>query len=417
MRKFLAGGLLLLFACSGLTSSPASPVLPPAWDWAPTKGGMAASDPVKLVRDFPDSSAARLRLLNSQVQAGDQQGVLQSLAWLNGHGHQFSPASRKRLRDLVEGWALPVPALAEQVPVISASRELATVPAPAQLVESVAYDRKRGRLFVSTVVSRQLWLRAGKGEWRQLPLAGVDSLSGMVIDREQDLLWLSSANLDMGTGPNGAFHGLIALDLATLKEKRRIAAPAGVNPSDIALGCNGTLYASDPLGGGVYRAAAGDTELAPLIAPGTFRSPQGLATSAGCTVLYVSDYGYGLAAIVLDTKRVLRVSATAELPIPLDGIDGLWRVGNDLIAVQNGTSPRRIVRLSIGYGGTSIFRAAILEQANPDWTEPLSGSLDGKRLVYVATGQWDRFDKGQPLSANPPGVTQLRALPLGKTNH
>ena len=417
MRKFLAGGLLMLPACSGLTGGPASPVLPPAWDWTSTKGGMAASDPVKLVRDFPDSSAARLRLLNAQVQAEDKQGALQSLDWLSRHGHLFSPASRNRLREKVQGWGLAVPLLAEQAPVVSASRELGVVPAAASLVESVVRDARYNRLFATTVVSRQLWVKEGKGAWKPLQIPGADSLSGMAIDRERGLLWLASGNLDMGEGPADAFHGLIALNLATLKESRRIAAPKGVNPSDIALGCDGTAYASDPLGGGVYRAAKGDTKLSPLVVPGTLRSPQGLVESAGCSILYVSDYGYGLAAIVLNTKRVLRVSATAELPIPLDGIDGLWRVGNDLIAVQSGTSPRRIVRLSIGYGGTSIFRAAILEQANPAWTDPLSGSLDGKSLLYVAMGQWDRFDKGQPLSGNPPTATQLRVLPLGKTNH
>lgn len=417
MRIFLAGGLLMLSACSGFEGGRAIPVLPPQWDWVPAKGGMAASDPAKLVGDFPDSSAVRLRLLNSQVQTGDQQGTLQSLDWLSRHGHLFSPASRTRLREKMQGWGLAVPPLAEQPIVISASRELALVPAEARLVESVVRDATHDRLFATTVVSRQLWVKEGKSAWKPLPVPGADSLSGMAIDRQRGLLWLASGNLDMGEGPADAFQGLIALDLSTLKEVRKIAAPKGVNPSDIALGCNGTLYASDPLGGGVYRAATGDTTLSPLVAPGTLRSPQGLVESADCTQLYVSDYGYGIAAIALNTKRVLRVSATTELPIPLDGIDGLWRLGNDLIAVQNGTSPRRIVRLSIGVGGTSIFRATVLEQANPAWTEPLSGGLDGNSLLYVATGQWDRFDKGKPLAENPPTATQLRVLPLGKTNH
>lgn len=415
MKRFLAGGLLLLSACSGLDGGGGVPLVPPVRDWVAPSA--AAGDPERLAAAFPDSAAVRLRLLNAQIQAGDTAKAGQTLAWLTARGHLFSPASRERLRALAAQTGLPDEALANAAHAISASRELASVPAAAQLVESVARDTRRGRLFATTVVSRQLWTRDANGAWSPVPIAKTDSLSGMAIDLQAQLLWVSSANLGMGQGPVDAFHGLIAVDLKTLKEVRRVAAPDGVNPSDLTVGCKGEVFTSDPVGGGIYRARPGGTTLTQLVAPGTLRSPQGLAQSAECRILYVSDYGYGLAAIILDSGRLLSLSGIGNLPVPLDGIDGLWRAGNDLIAVQNGTSPRRILRLGIAYGGAGIARAEVLEQAHPVWTEPLSGSIDGQSLIYVANGQWDSFDKGKPVAGSPPAATNLRILPLRKTNH
>src|SRR5205085_2779191 len=93
-------------------------------------------------------------------------------------------------------------------------------------------------------------------------------------------------------------RGLIAVDLATLRRVRRLAAPADGTPADIAVAADGTVYASDPNSGAIYRARATDTALTVLVPPGRLRSPQGLVPSADGRRLYVADaqwerYGTG----------------------------------------------------------------------------------------------------------------------------
>jgi len=128
--------------------------------------------------------------------------------------------------------------------------------------------------------------------------------------------------------------------------------------------------------------------------------------------LIVSDYGYGL-AFVDRAGKATRIQADA--PMLLDGIDGMWRRGNDIIAVQNGARPARIVRLSMSRDGTHVTAMRVLERAHPSWTEPVGGSLAGDELVYVATGQWDRFgDGGTPRGERPPAPTEIRVLPLDR---
>ena len=42
-------------------------------------------------------------------------------------------------------------------------------------------------------------------------------------------------------------------------------------------------------------------------------------------------------------------------------------------------------------------------------------TVDGNRLLYVGTGQWDAYgDGGVPVAGTAPGPTEIRTLPLGK---
>jgi hypothetical protein len=173
------------------------------------------------------------------------------------------------------------------------------------------------------------------------------------------------------------------------------------------------VYASDPQQGGVYSAGTTARQLAELIAPGTFRSPQGLATSADNTKLYVSDYRYGIAVIDLETREVSRLAS--NIPVILDGVDGLWRFGNELIAVQNGTSPMRISAFELSKDGMRVIGHRILEQAHSEWTEPLSGSIDGDALIYIGNGQWDRYFEGELKPGMEALPTEIRRLPLARS--
>ena len=363
----------------------------------------------QLARDFPDSGSVRLRLLNAQLGAGQLDAALETLAWLKARGHVFSAAAQAQIPQLVgesraeEARALLLP---EAEPV-EASEVIAAVPAEAGLIESV-FAAPAGDTLIATSVTRQaLWIREA-GDWRRVDLALADDLSGILQDPTHNIGWIASSNIDGSEQDETRFCGLIGL--GPLDARLYAAAPEGVRVSDLAIGPDGTVYASDPLSGGVYTKGVWAEDLTVLVQPGTFRSPQGLAVSEDGARLYLSDYRYGLAMIDLATGRVARLES--DVPVLLDGIDGLWRSGSELIAMQNGASPMRIVAFTLSADGKRIVAARVLEQAHPDWTEPLGGSIADNALVYVATGQWDRYDKGQPVEGKPPQPTQIRRLPL-----
>ena len=369
----------------------------------------------ELGEDFPNSSSVRLRLLNAHIAAEQWPAALGMGERLVAEGYAFSPAAREYLTGIVQTGVIPGwLGLAERNgEPVTASDVAAEISDGALLPEAVLYDPANDRLLVTTIVSRGLFVRDGQEDWRQVPIAGAGSLGGIALDERRGLVWLGSGVVDPTPEPETAFRGMIAVDRSTLEVRRRVAVPADATISDIAVGPDGTVYGSDPIGGGVWTATLTDTAMTPLIAPGTFRSPQGLAVRPDGRSLFVSDYRYGLAVVTLPSRQVYRVQS--EVPALLDGVDGLWLHGNELVVVQNGLSPHRIVAFELGGGIGTIIGQRVLEAANPGWTEPLGGAITAGALYYIGNGSWDLFGEGGALNEGAElRQTQVRRLDLAQ---
>jgi len=366
----------------------------------------------QLARDFPDSTSVRLRLFNAQLAAGEGEAALVSLRWLAARSHVFGERAQAQIPELIG------PAHAEaaralvvgQVEVITASTVFDEIQPEAGLIESVMVSSDGERALATSVSNRVFYVRMAPGDWMMTGVPGAYALSGVAATSDGVVGWIASANIDGAPVEVGQFTGLVALTPVPGRMDY-FPAPAGAAVSDLAVGPDRMVYASDPIGGGIYRTRPNSALLEALVPPGTFRSPQGLAVSADGRRLYVSDYRYGLAVVDLASGAMTRLSS--DVPAALDGVDGLWLHQGELIAVQNGTSPMRISAFRLSDDGMRIIGHRVLEQAHPDWTEPLGGSIAGGALYYVATGQWDRYDKGSLREGMEPLPTVIRRLPLG----
>ncbi|UOR14768.1 hypothetical protein [Qipengyuania aquimaris] len=383
-------------------------------DWRPVDGETGKIADVAgltaLTEAFPDSSSVKLRLLNAQLQAGEGAAMLDTLNWLNERGYVFSEVARGQIPKLIgEEFAADAAALllAPSEPVEN-SEVAWTVPAEAGLVESVLVDVEEGRIAVTSIATRSLWGTTPDGSWRQVELDRADNLTGIVYDRSSGDIWVTSGNVDQSDDDVVYFSGLMSV----LKGPQgpRVEAPDNVVLSDLHRADNGTLYASDPLNGGVYFLGPERETIKTLLEPGTLRSPQGLATSEDGKRLYVSDYRYGIAIVDLATRKVSRLSS--GVPVILDGTDALFRRGNSLIAIQNGTSPMRISQFELTDDGSRVVAHRILEMAHTQWTEPLSGYLGREALYYIGNGQWDKYVAGELGEGKQLEPTQVRRLPL-----
>lgn len=414
--------LALVIGVSGCTYTPvsneysgalATELAVPKWRPVSAETGKIRNVPGldALARDFPDSGSVRLRLLQAHFGAENTAGVVKEALWLAERGYSFSEGARKQIVAMAGETALAhrLATLFEgNLQRIERSTVAGEVPSQVRLAESVA--RVGDQWIVSSIVSKDLFVGEA-GSWKSVGLTNVGSLAGLAIDQQRDLIWATSGIYDPTPEPQTAFSGLIGYSRAALQTEHRLATPAGSTPSDLHLASDGKLYASDPLAGAIYAFAQDDIEARVLIPPGTFRSPQGLVTSADQNKLYVSDYRYGIAIVDLASLEVSRLAA--QRPMLLDGIDGLWRYGNLLIGVQNGQNPMRIVTLQLSDDGLAATDMQVLEQAHSQWTEPLGGSIQDGALYYVATGQWDRFDEGGVVKeSKEPVATQIRRLSL-----
>ena len=407
MRLLLAAAALALAAPVAAKSAP---------EWRPVDAETGQIRDIEglsaLAEAFPDSGSVRLRLLNAQLGAGDIEGVLASLAWLKERGYVFSAGAQAQVPQLLgeEHAATASALLIPEAEVIESSRVVSEVPAEAGLIESVV-NPGGGLAYAATSISHNVLMLYAPGVgWVTDAIEGVNDLSGVISEPGDDMGWAASSNLDGSEEDEPLFNGLVGLT-GNRGESVLVPAPEGVALSDLSVGPDATVFASDPLNGGIYRKPPGtDASLSALVEPGTFRSPQGSALSADGDRLYVSDYRYGLAFIDIESGAVSRLPS--DVPVLLDGIDGLWRHENELIAVQNGTSPMRISAFTLSEDGERIVGARVLEQAHSEWTEPLGGNLSGDTLVYVGTGQWDRYDKGVLKEGMEAIPTQIRRLNL-----
>lgn len=407
--KALAAALAVLFA------APLGAEELPAWRAVDAATGAIAdvAGLEQLARDFPDSTSVRLRLFNAQLQAGEGDAALTSLRWLVALGHIFGEAARARIPELIgpdraeaaRGLLLSKPEALE------ASDAVATVPPEAGIVESLYVPEGSKGVYIATSITQKMtFMATAQGGFPMNIPEGADDLSGVVETVDRREVWFASSNIDGSIDDNPGFSGLIGF----IKDQvgpTLVPAPDSVSISDLAAGADGTIYASDPINGGVYFKRRTAREFSTLIAPGTFRSPQGMVVSADAKRLYVSDYRYGLAVVDLVSGGASRL--VTDVPIALDGIDGLWLHEGELIAVQNGTSPMRISAFALSQDGMRITGHRILEQAHPKWTEPLGGTIADGALYYVATGQWDRYEQGRLRDGATAIPTVIRRLPLG----
>ena len=142
-----------------------------------------------------------------------------------------------------------------------------------------------------------------------------------------------------------------------------------------------------------------------------FVNLQGIALDKKRKRLYVADYLAGLFRIDLDAGAVDAIGNPTDAH--LGGIDGLYLYKGDLIGVQNGVLPHRIVRIDLDKAGAVAIGLQVLQQALPEWNEPTHGFVDGDRFVYIATSNWPAYDdKGDVRDGAELAPLRIMSVPL-----
>ncbi len=160
------------------------------------------------------------------------------------------------------------------------------------------------------------------------------------------------------------------------------------------------LYVTDSTHGEVLRlnGYAGTPQV--LVPEGYMDSPSGLAESADGAVLIVSDFISGLYRIDLAAGTMARLNAPGDGS--LLGIASLSRYGDDLIAVENGFRPAKVLRLHMSPDWLTVQSAEVLLRSDKLLNQPAQGVVDGDDFIFVAQSQWaDMDDQGNPVSDDP----------------
>ena len=209
-------------------------------------------------------------------------------------------------------------------------------------------------------------------------------------------LWFASASVpqyagsDAEPGRTGLFH----INLSSGEVDVRALLPEGEQAmvlGDLVIADKDTIYTTESLTGAVLRYSISANEFREVATAGAMRSAQGLVLDAGGEHLYVADYVGGLFRIALADNTLERV--TSPDSISLYGIDGLYRHGDELIAIQNGIRPHRVMALELSADGLSVTAGRVLAMNLPEFDEPTLGTVLDGDFYFVANSHWNRFDR------------------------
>jgi hypothetical protein len=239
---------------------------------------------------------------------------------------------------------------------------------------------------------------------------------GVAVDPARGAAWTTAVALAQAEGYTRADSGHAAIlryDLATGRLLRRfeLPAPSDAAPGDLAVAENHDVFVGDGQTGAIYVIRAVADSLETLVPAGRLRGTQQPAIAPDRRTLFIPDYGRGIARVVRAT------GALSWLDIPpgvtLTGIDGLVMRGRDLIAVQNGVVPARVVRLVLDGPMTRVTRADILLRDSTLADEPTHAVVSQGALYLIGNSGWAKYgDDGAPKPGVPRAAPRILQLPL-----
>lgn len=283
----------------------------------------------------------------------------------------------------------------------------------------IAYDRDTNDYFLSSLYRREVVIpgeQSGRTAFVPAGAHGIHAALGLHAESNRRLLWITSAALPQMRGYDDSLAGLsmiVAVDLDTGRVSRRFEPPEDAGPhllSHITVGRRGELFVSDALGGRVYAVNRISGAFDALGGVGQFSAPHGLAQSRDRRHLYIADFDRGLFVHDRASGAVSPVSVPEDVCVY--GLDGLTWFEGDLLGVQRGVQPQRIVRLHLADGGRAVEHLEVLAAADPDFDGPTQGVVNGRGYYVIANGQQHRLgdDSNVPRASNlkRPTIVRIR---------
>jgi sugar lactone lactonase YvrE len=371
----------------------------------------------ELMSGHPDTL---IGLARAETQLGNSAAALEALRTYAAMGLVRDLSTEPELEPLRQdpAYAAVLQQLERNARPVAGGALAFTLPEADLIAEDIAHDAAGGRFLISSVRKRKILAVTPDGRATDFVSEGKDGVWGIVglaVDARRSVLWATTAAMPQAQGVPEAERGRTALLRYTLPDGRLTqrhdlsvqAAEAVLG--DLTLGPGGEVYVSDSSGGGVYVLRPGSEALQALVPPGTLASPQGLALAPDGRRLIVADYLRGLAVVDLDGGQVGWLEHPRDVAV--NGIDGLYRVEGGLLAVQNGTSPKRLLHLTLDPQYRRIQGARVLEAATPGLGEPTHGVLAQGQFWFIANSGWDRVSRdGSVQPGDPPAVWTV-ALP------
>jgi hypothetical protein len=203
-------------------------------------------------------------------------------------------------------------------------------------------------------------------------------LFGVRRDPQRNLVWACSNGAD----DTHAHPQLLRIALEPVAATRWPVPDPRALCNDIALLPDGAVAISDSQHGAVWQLDPGG-QWRILAAPGTFGYPNGLAYLAESRQLVAADLR-GLWTIDLAAARVVGIAEQATFS---GEIDGLYAAGGELIAIQNGTRPHRVLRIALSSDARRVQRVSAIASNLEELAAMTTAAVERGTITVLAGSQ------------------------------
>jgi hypothetical protein len=388
------------------------------------KAETALTEALKL---YPDVPGSYIRLARIQAAAGKRDAALANVEIYARMGLRLDITRDPALKDLtaMPGWTEVAAVFDRNGTAYGDLTQVASVSGDPEFIgDGLAHD---GKGWLLSTVSGRTIVRLGDGGATTPFLkadAEVGALFGMAVDRSRGVLWVAEAwGAELPGGTGASKTGLLKVSLKDGRILARFFLPEDGGKhqfGDVLVAPDGGVYATDSVGGGLWRLKAGGVKLEPLVAPGQYASPQGMAFCREDGAMLVADYSTGLHRVDLKTGQTAPLTG---LRTGMAGTDGLlaapnvdygmrnarpWPLG--VIATQNGVSPQRVMLLRISADCREVEGADLVAANLPGVDDVTLAAIEKNELVFVGHARWaDRGDDGKLALPQPPPIRVFKA--------
>jgi hypothetical protein len=352
-----------------------------------------------LVALQPNSGDVKLALATTYALQGEKSKTYDVLLSMYKQGFGYDLAHDKNFAKVADTRArtYTVDSLKSNLKPFGEGRIAFSLPKGDYLFESLVFDPKRQQFLAGSVREGKIYLVGKNGELQEFiaPNAGngLWSVYAMAVDPASDALYVASTSSvyfknfrKEDFGKAGVFK--FSLSSGKLVEKYLLAPDNEPRTlSSIAIGASG-VFAADGIRNVIYRLDG--RQLKPIVANPKLTSLRGLALSGDGKTLYFADYALGIFGVDLAAGKGFDL-AYNPATLVLGGADGLYWYDNTLVVIENGMSPRRVMRLKLGPDGRKVLSAMPLDVGNAAFALPTYGTIDGDGLYFVANSQKNAY--------------------------
>jgi REP element-mobilizing transposase RayT len=265
--------------------------------------------------------------------------------------------------------------------------------------EGMAYDPNSKRYFFASIQKRTvIEIEKDKQNDQFLKLKEpVYAVLAVKIDFKNNNLWLASSAIPEMSGFTADLKGksvIVKCNLKTGEELERFNLDGNHVFGDLIISASGDVYISDSGETHLYWIKKNTKKIELFLTINQAWNLQGLTFDKNEKNIFIADYIAGIFKINLLTKTIQKIMS--EKIENERGLDGIYYFNGSILALQNGTSPKRVRKYQLNSEENKITKHIIYEQNNPNLNEPTQGLIYLNEFYYIGNSPWAAYDeKGQ----------------------